>query len=81
MNSQCSPVDIDNLVDIRSVNIDPSRPVTEKRKAYYRQLKNPVRYRYDDIKVSVSHTETEITFEDRIKQLMLSGQGMDLISN
>ena len=78
-NHVSCPADISNLVDIRSVKVNAALPVPIKKKSFIRQIGNPQCYRYDDIKVRVRHMDTEISLADRIQQLMLSGQGMDLI--
>ena len=72
------PVNIDDLVDIRDVKIDPSLPVEEKMRSYIQQIKNPCLYRYGDIIVRVSFANTKVTLADRLKQYLLSGQGLSL---
>ena len=80
-NHTYTPADIDELVDIQSMNIDPARPAPEKKELYFRQIGIRGCCRFEDVKVRLSHSDTDVSFEDRIKQLLLSGQGMDLISN
>jgi hypothetical protein len=58
------------LVDIRDVKIDTSLPLEERMKSYIRQIKNPHHYKYGDITVRISFTNTDATLEDRIKQLL-----------
>lgn len=77
----CYPVNIDELADIRDVVIDSSLSREEKIKSYFRQIKDPRCFRFDDMIVRISFSSTGVTFEDRIKQYLLSGQGMELISN
>ena len=72
-------VDINELVDIQSIVIDTSLPVEEKKKSYLKQIKNPNCFRCGDMVVHVSFTNTGITFEDRIKQYLISGQGTEII--
>ena len=73
------PSDIDNLVDIRSVKIDAALPIPIKKESYMQQIGNPQCFRYDDITVRVSYVDTGASFKDRLRQLLLSGQGMDLV--
>lgn len=73
-----SPVNIDDLADIRDVSIDTSLPREERIKSYLKQIKNPYCYRYGDTIVHVSFADTGATLEDRIKQYLLSGQGMEI---
>jgi hypothetical protein len=77
-NHTISSAIIGGLVDIQDVVINTSLPVAEKKASYIRQIVNPDCFRYDDIAVHVSYSGKGISFEDRIKQLLLSGQGMDL---
>ena len=61
-----------SLVDISEVKIDTSLPLDERMKSYIKQIKNPYRYKYGDITVRVSFAETDITLEERIKQLLMA---------
>jgi hypothetical protein len=72
------PVKINDLVDIRDVEIDPALPKEERRKSYLRQIKNPYLYRCGDMIVRVSFADTGPTLEDRLRQYLLSGQGIAL---
>jgi len=74
-----NPIDINELVDIQNIIIDSSLPAEEKKKSYLQQIKNPNCFRCGDIIVRVSFSNTGVTFEDRIKQYLLSGQGMELV--
>lgn len=50
-------IDINSLVDIRDVKIDPSLPVPERIKSYIDQVKNPYYFRVGDVAVHVSYAE------------------------
>ncbi len=78
-NSNCAP-NIDGLVDIRDIVIDTSLPVAEKKKSFYRQIKNPKYFRYDDTVVRVSFMDSGPSLQERIMQYLLSGQSMDIAS-
>ncbi|MDR1704221.1 MAG: hypothetical protein LBS19_06005 [Clostridiales bacterium] len=71
---------IDELVDIQDITIDPSLPVAEKTLSYYRQIKNPNCFRFGDTVVRVSFLDAGASLQDRIKQYLLSGQSMELTS-
>ena len=73
------PININDLADIRNVEIDPTLPKEERKKSYLRQIKNPHLYRCRDMIVRVSFAKTNVTLEDRIKQYLLSGQGLSLL--
>jgi len=70
------PVNIEDLADIQDVEIDLSLPVEEKRKSYLRQIRNPRLYRCGDVIVRASFARTNATLEDRLKQYLLSVQGL-----
>ena len=72
------PININDLADIRDVEIDPSLPQEERMKSYLRQIKNPHLYRCGDMIVRVSFANTGATLGDRLKQYLLSGQGLAL---
>ena len=76
-----SPININDLVDIRTVVIDQSLPVPEKKRSYLRQIKNPELYRCGDTIVRISHVNTGATLADRLKQYLLSQQGTALGTN
>jgi len=71
-------IKIDDLVDINTVVIDTSLPVEEKKRQFIEQIKNPHLYRCGDTIVRISHTNTGVTLADRLKQYLLSGQGLSL---
>jgi hypothetical protein len=71
---------IEELVDIQDVYIDSSLPVMVKKKSYCDQIKNPHLFRFDDMTVRVSFLSVGPSFQDRIKQYLLSGQSMELTS-
>ncbi|MDR1209845.1 MAG: hypothetical protein LBK41_05970 [Clostridiales bacterium] len=64
--------DINELVDIRDVVIDPSLSQSEKKASFAAQIKNPRRYRCGDIIVRASFANTSVTLQDRIVQILLS---------
>jgi hypothetical protein len=72
-------ININDLADIRDVEIDQTLSKEERQKSYLRQIKNPHLYRCGDTIVRVSFTSTGVTLEDRLKQYLLSGQGLALL--
>jgi hypothetical protein len=79
-NYAVQDVDITELVDIRGIKIDDSLQTAEKKKLYYQQIKDPYHFRFGDMTVRVSFMDSGPTLQDRIKQYLLSGQGMELAS-
>jgi hypothetical protein len=80
MQGILNPVNIDELVDIQDVTIDMSLTVPEKKESLYRQMGSSDCFRFDDIVVRFTFLETGVSFEDRVKQYLLSGQGKSLVS-
>lgn len=71
-------ININDLADIRDVEIDPALPQEERVQSYLQQIKNPHLYRCGDMIVRVSFANTGATLGDRLKQYLLSGQGIAL---
>ena len=71
-------INIDDLVDICAVIINPSLPVPEKKRSYIQQIKTPELFRCGDTIVRISHVSTGVTLTDRMKQYLLSKQGLFL---
>lgn len=60
----------DGLVDLRNVTIDPSLPVEEKMKSYIEQIKNPYKYRVDDIVVILKFNESGPSFQETLASII-----------
>ena len=60
------------LKDICNVKIDTTLSFAERQQSYLQQLGNPYLYKCDDVTVRISFADTEVTFEDRIKQLLMA---------
>ena len=61
----------DQLVDLRSVSIDKSRPVPERMSAFVKQVKNPYLFRVDDITVKVEFSSGK-SLEDSLLTFLLA---------
>ena len=72
-------INLDNLVDICTVTINPSLSVQEKKRSYLQQIKTPELFRCGDTIVRISHINTNVTLADRMKQYLLSKQGLSLM--
>ena len=59
-------IDRDSLVDIRSVKVDTSLPIEERKRDYIRQIKNPYLYRHGKYVVKLTFSETETTLEQKL---------------
>ncbi len=74
-NIDISQISLDELVDIRDINIDENLTKEEKIKQYIEQIKNPYCYKYGDIKIKVVYNEDanaktlEECLEEYIKNL------------
>ena len=71
-------VDPATLTDIREIKINLELPFTEKALDYLHQIKNAYCFRCGDTIVRTSHINTGVSLADRLKQYLLSGQGMTL---
>ena len=65
---QCEP---DQLVDLRSVSIDKSRPVPERMCSFVKQIKNPYLFKVDDITVKVEFSSGK-SLEDSLLTFLLA---------
>ena len=72
---------IGNLVDINDIKIDTSLPITEKRKQYLEQIKDPYHFKCGNIIVHVGFTDNGVSLKDRLQQYLLSGQANELKVN
>ena len=71
-------IDINELVDIRHIQIDESLPVSEKKQAYKDKIKNPACFRHGDTIVRVSYAQSGPTMKELLQQYLLSGQHTEL---
>ena len=65
-------VKLEDLVDIRTVHIDTSRPVLERVLSFMVQTKNPYLFRVGDTPVKVEFNEDGPTLEEVVAQLFLN---------
>jgi hypothetical protein len=56
------------IVDIRDISIDPNLPVNERKAEFSRQLNLPNPYRCGVFTITEQFADTEITFEDCLRQ-------------
>lgn len=61
-------VDIEDLVDIRTVNIDMDLPKNQRIQSFIKQIKNPYLFRCGDMVIQSVFSDTEITLDERLKQ-------------
>lgn len=69
-------IDINNLADIRDVQIDTSLPVNKRKQQFAQQIINPALYRYEDTVIRVTYGNSGIKFKDLLVQYLVSSQGM-----
>ncbi|MDW2798847.1 hypothetical protein RZO55_14815 [Clostridium boliviensis] len=65
-----SSIDIDSLVDIRSVKINTALPKEERIADFIKQIKNPYLFKCGDLIIQSVFPDTEITLTDRLKQYL-----------
>ena len=60
------PIDRNQLKDIHSVVIDPSKPCEERVRSFVEQIGNPYCYLDNGIVVEVGYADTDISLQDRL---------------
>lgn len=63
-------VALDDLIDIRNVNIDSSKCVEERIIDFIRQIKNPYVFKVDDVAVKVNFNENGPTFQEKFQNFL-----------
>lgn len=61
-----------DLVDIRSVQIDPTLPMEERIKSYVEQIKNPYLFKVGDTVVQVEYANNGRSINDNFLSLLIS---------
>ena len=70
-NIDIKQCEADQLVDLRSVSIDKSRPVPERMCSFVKQIKNPYLFKVDDITVKVEFSSGK-SLEDSLLTFLLA---------
>ena len=65
-------VDRSQLVDLNSIEVDESRPVSERMEEFVRKIKNPYCFRVGDVAVKVVYKENGPTFQQNFEEMLLS---------
>jgi hypothetical protein len=58
------------LVDIRDVQVDNSLSKPERIREYYRQIKDPYRYKCDKFTITARFADNGMTIEDCLRSIM-----------
>lgn len=69
-NLNVTQVDVNDLVDIRTVEVQTELPKEERVDDFIRQIKNPYFFKCGDIVIESVFSKTEITLDERIKQYL-----------
>ena len=59
-----------DLVDIKSIKINPSKPVPEKIIDFVRQIKNPYFFKVGDVAVKVNFNNDGASFEEKFQNYL-----------
>lgn len=70
--TQCK---IEDLVDIRSVDIDITKPKGERMADFICQIKNPYLFKVGDIAVKVVYGKTDVTLQRQMENLVQANLG------
>ena len=73
-NVDIRSVDKDTLVDLRSVQIDASRPVQERLQSFLQQIRNPYCFRIGDIAVKVNYKSDGSSFQQNFEDILRTMQ-------
>ncbi|WP_352399025.1 DUF6870 family protein [Anaerotignum sp.] len=69
-NLNVTQVDVNDLVDIRTVEVQTELPKEERVDDFIRQIKNPYFFKCGDIVIESVFSKTEIALDERIKQYL-----------
>lgn len=61
-------INIEELADIRDVEVKTHLPQSERIKDYIEQIKNPYLFRCGDIVIQIEHINEGITLEDCLRE-------------
>ena len=65
-----SDVKVEDLVDIRTVNINSQLSQPNRLLDFLNQIKNPYCYRHGDFVVQIGFSNTEVTLTDRLNEYL-----------
>lgn len=65
-----SDVKVEDLVDIRTVTINPHLSQPNRLLDFLNQIKNPYCYRHGDFVVQIGFSNTEVTLTDRLNEYL-----------
>lgn len=71
-NVDIRTVNKEDLVDLNSIDIDDSIPVSDRIENFVRQIKNPYCFKVGDIAVKVVYKENGPTFQQNFEEMLLS---------
>jgi len=66
-NVDIRTVDPATLVDIQDTEVNPNKPLPERMMEHIQQIRNPYCYRFGDMLVKVSYSNTTTTMEERME--------------
>lgn len=69
-NIDIQTINPDILKDIQNVHIDENLSKEERIQQFLEQIENPYCYKYDKTIIKVSFSDTNATFEDRLKEYL-----------
>lgn len=69
-NSKFSDINSDDLVDIKSVNMDQDLSKLENVVKFINEVKNPYYFKVGKVKVRVSYADTDRTLDDAFANLL-----------
>ena len=58
------------LLELTTLNIDCTLPVTERKKEFLKQIKNPKHFLVDGIEVEIDFSPSSLTLEDCLEKYL-----------
>ena len=62
----------ENLVDIRTVKVDPFAPLEDRMSCFLKQIYNPYCFSYDSTPVRISFSDQDHTLQERMTRYFVS---------
>ena len=63
--------ELDSLIDISSICVNPYVPYPQKIDKYIHQIKNPYCFRYNDMPIKVRYVSTTKTLEESLSEYFI----------
>ena len=69
-NVEFENIDLDTLIELKTIKINPSKPVEEKINEFINQIKNPYIFKVGEVAVKVNFAENGPSFQEKFKNFL-----------